>query len=71
MHIDEQIINIIIVSIGHRYPHSQLKYTGIFRQIKGHNSRTKKVVQSKIKLDLPFMVPDLVYQFQIIRLREN
>jgi len=29
----------------------------------------EKVVKSNINLDLPFMVPDLVYKFQMICLR--
>jgi len=37
-----------------------------FGQIKGHNSRTEKVVKSKIKLSLPFMIPDLVHKIKII-----
>jgi len=41
--------------------------TGNFRQNKGHNSRTRKVVQSfSIVLGLSFMVPDLVYKFKHI-----
>ena len=31
----------------------------------GHNSRNEKVLSSKIKLSLPFMVPDLMYKFQM------
>jgi hypothetical protein len=33
---------------------------------RGHNSSIEKVVISEIELGLPFMVPDLVYKFQII-----
>ena len=29
----------------------------------GHFSKTKKMVNTKIKLGLPFMAPDLVYEF--------
>ena len=36
-----------------------------FSQSKGHNPKTQKKRQSEIKLDLPYMVPDLVYKFQI------
>jgi hypothetical protein len=32
----------------------------------GHNSSTYKVVKYEIELDLPFMVPDLVYKYQMI-----
>jgi hypothetical protein len=33
---------------------------------RGHNSSIEKVVISEIELGLSFMVPDLVYKFQII-----
>ena len=33
---------------------------------KEHNSKMEKAVKSKIKLGLPFMVPNLVYKFQMI-----
>jgi hypothetical protein len=36
----------------------------------GHNSRTEKAVISEINLELLFMVPDLVYKFQMTCLRE-
>ena len=35
------------------------------------NFRTEKVVKSKIKLGLPFMVPGHMYKFQMICLRET
>ena len=35
-------------------------------QIKGYNPRTEKVVKSVNTIDLPFMLPDLVYKFQKI-----
>jgi hypothetical protein len=31
----------------------------------------EQVVKSKVNLGLPFMVPDLVYKFQMICLREK
>jgi len=34
--------------------------TGIFRQIKGYNSRTEEEVKSEIEIGLLFMIPDLV-----------
>ena len=37
------------------------------KQIKGHNSRTEKV--SMFEKLILFMVPDLVYKFQMICLR--
>jgi len=37
---------------------------------RGNNSRTKTVVKSEIKPSLYFMVPELVYKFQMIFLRE-
>ena len=43
----------------------------IFWQTKEHNSRMEQVVKSKVDLGLPFMVPDLVYKFQMICLRET
>ena len=42
----------------------------IFQQIKGHISRTVKVAKLKIKLSLPFTIPDRVQKFQMICLRE-
>ena len=33
--------------------------------------QNRDVVKSKIELDLPFMVPDLVYKFQMIRFSGN
>ena len=41
-----------------------------FLQIMGHISRTEKAVMSEINLELLFMVPDLVYKFQMTCLRE-
>ena len=42
----------------------------VFWQIKGHNSKMEKAVESKIELGPPFMVPDLVYKLQMIFIRE-
>jgi hypothetical protein len=42
----------------------------ITRQIKGQDSMKEKVLKSKIKIGMPFMVPGLVYKFQTICLRE-
>jgi hypothetical protein len=39
--------------------------TGIFYQIKGNNSKMEKEVKSEIDVDLDFMVPVLVYEFQM------
>jgi hypothetical protein len=39
--------------------------TGIFYQIKGNNSKMEKEVKSEINVDLDFMVPVLVYEFQV------
>jgi hypothetical protein len=39
--------------------------TGIFYQIKGNNSKMEKEVKSEIDVDLDFMVPVLVYEFQV------
>ena len=36
---------------------------------RGHNSRREKVVKSEIKPSLYFMVPELVYKFQMIFFR--
>ena len=38
-----------------------------FRLSKGDNSRTVRVL--KLELDLSFMIPDLVYQFQMVYLK--
>lgn len=38
---------------------------------RGHNSKMEKVVMSEIDLCLPIKVPDLVYKFQIICLKET
>ena len=40
-------------------------------KVNGHDSRTEKGIKSQIKLDLPFIVPDLVHKFKIICLRET
>lgn len=37
---------------------------------KALNSRTEKVIKSKIELGLPFMVPDILYKIQMICLRQ-
>jgi hypothetical protein len=34
----------------------------------GHNSRTEKVVKFEIKLGLPFMFPDLVQSWTLLKL---
>ena len=39
--------------------------TGIFYQIKGNKSKMEKEVKSEIDVDLDFMVPVLVYEFQM------
>jgi hypothetical protein len=39
--------------------------TGISYQIKGNNSKMEKEVKSEIDVDLDFMVPVLVYEFQM------
>ena len=39
--------------------------------MKGHNSRKGRVFISKIELGLTFVVPDIVYKFQMICLRET
>lgn len=39
--------------------------TGIFYQIKVNNSKMEKEVKSEIDVDLDFMVPVLVYEFQM------
>jgi hypothetical protein len=39
---------------------------GIFKQIKWHIFKTKQIVKSEIKLDLPLIVPDFVYIFHMI-----
>ena len=36
----------------------------------GHNSRTQKVLKSKIIFFYTFMVPDLAYKFQMIAKEE-
>jgi len=46
------------VSIGHGSSRFQLSK-------QRHNSRTEKVVNFVIVIGLPFMVPDLVYKFQL------
>ena len=57
------------MSIQHECPNFQLKQSVFPWQSKGHNFRTEKVVKYKINLGLPFMVPDLVYKFEIISFR--
>jgi hypothetical protein len=57
------------VFIGHEYPCFHLKKTGIFHQLKGHNSKTEKADMSEIKPGLPFIVADHVYKFQTICIR--
>jgi hypothetical protein len=47
-------------------PKFKQKSTIIFWQFKGHNSRTEKVLKSEIECDLPYMVPDIVYEYQMI-----
>ena len=37
--------------------------------LQGHNSRKEKVVKCEILLGPSFMIPDLVYKFQMIFLR--
>ena len=36
------------------------------RKIKGHISKTDKAVKTEIKFDIPIMITDLVYTFQMI-----
>ena len=36
------------------------------RKIKGHISKTVKAVKSEIEFDIPIMITDLVYTFQMI-----
>jgi hypothetical protein len=38
----------------------QKHHLELFWQIKGHNSRTAKIIKYKIKAGVPFMVPELV-----------
>jgi len=42
------------------------KINRYFRQIKGYNSRTQKIVTFEMELGLPFIVSDFVYEFQMI-----
>ena len=39
-----------------------------FLQIKGHKPWTEHIFKSKIKLEVPFMVPDLVYKWEELKL---
>jgi hypothetical protein len=41
------------------------------KENRGHNSSMEKVVKPEIKFGLHFMVPDLVYKFQVICLKGN
>jgi hypothetical protein len=51
-------------AIVNRCPCFKLKR--FLRQIMGDNSRREKVVKSKIKLGLPFMISDLSYCMEIV-----
>ena len=39
-----------------------------FLQIKGHKPWTEQIFKFKIKLGVPFMVPDLVYKWEELKL---
>ena len=44
------------------------KKLAFFLQIKGHKPWTEHIFKSKIKLGVPFMVPDLVYKWEELKL---
>jgi hypothetical protein len=44
------------------------KKLAFFLQIKGHKPWTEQIFKSKIKLGVPFMVPDLVYKWEELKL---
>jgi hypothetical protein len=62
-------LSIMVLNLEYKFKNDCLRQTWVikpdnlvfFWQIKDYNSRMKKRWKSKIKLGLPLMVPDLVY----------
>ena len=60
-----------IVTIGHIFPLIQAEVNMYFSEIKGKTPEWSKVIKFVSELGLPFIVPDLGYQFQVICFRET